>query len=46
MTDRACRFGTERIASVLPELEADFIVNVQEDEPLIKAELLDQIVKG
>ena len=39
-----CRSGTERIASVLDQIPADFILNVQGDEPLIDPKLLDSIV--
>ena len=38
--------GTARIASVLDKLEAEIIVNVQGDEPLIEPELIDQVVEA
>ena len=44
MTDPACQSGTERIASVLDQLDADFIINVQGDEPLIQTTLIDALV--
>jgi 3-deoxy-manno-octulosonate cytidylyltransferase (CMP-KDO synthetase) len=36
--------GTERIASVLDEIHADLILNVQGDEPLVEPEMLDALV--
>jgi len=30
-----CRSGTERIASIITQIEADLIINVQGDEPLM-----------
>ena len=44
LTSPECRSGTERIASLLPVLEADFILNVQGDEPLIDPALVDALV--
>jgi len=41
MTSKDCRSGTDRIASLLPQLNADFILNVQGDEPLIDHGLID-----
>jgi 3-deoxy-manno-octulosonate cytidylyltransferase (CMP-KDO synthetase) len=44
LTDPACQSGTERIASVLDQLDADLILNVQGDEPLVDPEMLDALV--
>jgi 3-deoxy-manno-octulosonate cytidylyltransferase (CMP-KDO synthetase) len=44
MTSSDCRSGTERIASCLGQIEADYIVNVQGDEPLIDPLMLDKLV--
>ncbi len=44
LTSANCRSGTERIASLLPSLNADFILNVQGDEPLIDPALIDAMV--
>lgn len=45
LTNPECRSGTERIASLLPQLEGDFILNVQGDEPLIDADMIDALVQ-
>ncbi len=44
MTSSDCRSGTERIASLLPQLDADLILNVQGDEPLVDPGMLDALV--
>lgn len=44
LTSEDCESGTDRIASVLNHLEADIIINVQGDEPLISGEVIDQLV--
>ncbi|MBI5296375.1 MAG: 3-deoxy-manno-octulosonate cytidylyltransferase [Chloroflexi bacterium] len=44
MTDPACQSGTERIASLLAQLDADLILNVQGDEPLVDPDMLDALV--
>lgn len=36
--------GTDRVAEVASQLDADVIVNVQGDEPLMQAEMITQIV--
>lgn len=46
LTDPGCRSGTERIASVIDQIEADLIINVQGDEPLISPSLIDQLVQN
>jgi len=45
MTSPTCRSGTERIASILDQLDADLIVNVQGDEPLIPPQMLNDLVR-
>ncbi|MBF8437448.1 3-deoxy-manno-octulosonate cytidylyltransferase [Halanaerobiaceae bacterium Z-7014] len=45
MTSSEHRSGTDRLAEVASELTADFIVNVQGDEPLIRPEMIDQAIK-
>lgn len=44
MTDKSCPSGTARIASVADKLDADLIINVQGDEPLIKSYVVDELV--
>lgn len=45
ITDPALPSGTARIASITHQLDADFIVNVQGDMPLIQPDLLDDVIK-
>ncbi|MEK8018494.1 MAG: 3-deoxy-manno-octulosonate cytidylyltransferase [Candidatus Parabeggiatoa sp.] len=46
MTDSNCASGTERIVSILEQLEGDIIVNVQGDLPLIEPAIIDQLIDG
>ncbi|MFQ6028961.1 MAG: 3-deoxy-manno-octulosonate cytidylyltransferase [Dehalococcoidia bacterium] len=46
MTSEECPSGTDRIASVASLLEADIIVNVQADEPLITGAVVDAVVRA
>lgn len=46
MTSEDCPSGTARIASVIDKLNADFIVNVQGDEPLITGTVVDAMVSA
>ncbi len=43
MTSPECQNGTERIVEALDKINADFIVNVQGDEPFIPPSLIDSI---
>ncbi len=45
MTDANCASGTERIVAILDKLNADIIVNVQGDQPLINPEIIDQLIE-
>lgn len=45
MTSSAHRSGTDRIAEAAAGTDADIIVNVQGDEPLLEPELIDAAVK-
>lgn len=45
MTSPDCRSGTERLAQCLDRLDADYIINVQGDEPLIDPAMLDALVQ-
>jgi 3-deoxy-manno-octulosonate cytidylyltransferase (CMP-KDO synthetase) len=46
LTDPACQSGTERIASLLSQVEADLILNVQGDEPLVDPAMLEALVSA
>ncbi len=37
--------GTDRVAEVASKLEADIVVNLQADEPLIRAEMIDAVIR-
>ena len=43
MTSPDCSCGTDRIASIVDQLNADIIINVQGDEPLIDPDLIDEL---
>jgi 3-deoxy-manno-octulosonate cytidylyltransferase (CMP-KDO synthetase) len=45
MTSPACRSGTERAAEVGRTRKAGVIINVQGDEPLVRAEMIDQLAE-
>lgn len=45
MTSPDCQSGTERIASVIDQLDGNLILNVQGDEPLIDPAMLDALVQ-
>jgi 3-deoxy-manno-octulosonate cytidylyltransferase (CMP-KDO synthetase) len=45
MTSPDCQSGTARIASVIGQLEAPLVVNVQADECLLDPALVDQLVR-
>jgi 3-deoxy-manno-octulosonate cytidylyltransferase (CMP-KDO synthetase) len=44
MTSPACASGTDRIAEVAAQLDAEIIVNVQGDEPLIEPATIDAAI--
>jgi len=44
ITSPDCPSGTYRIASLLDQIEGDFFLNVQGDEPFIQPKLLDALV--
>lgn len=46
MTSSDCASGTERIASIVGKLNADLILNVQGDEPLIEPALLEALIQA
>ena len=37
--------GTDRVAEVVRSIEADIVVNVQSDEPMMEPELIDRLVE-
>ena len=43
MTSADCSCGTDRIASMVDQLDAEIIINVQGDEPLIDPDLIDEL---
>ena len=45
MTSPKCSCGTERIASISNQLDAEIVVNVQGDEPLIAPDLVDELIR-
>jgi len=44
MTDESCQSGTERIVSIIHKLDAEIIINVQGDEPLLEPQVIDDMV--
>jgi 3-deoxy-manno-octulosonate cytidylyltransferase (CMP-KDO synthetase) len=46
MTSPDCPSGTDRAAEVAREFNAELIVNIQGDEPLLKPAMIDQLVAG
>ena len=43
MTSADCSCGTDRIASMVDQLDAEIIINVQGDEPMIDPDLIDEL---
>jgi 3-deoxy-manno-octulosonate cytidylyltransferase (CMP-KDO synthetase) len=46
MTSPSCATGTDRVAEVSRQHESEFVVNIQGDEPLMRPEMIDQLVAG
>ena len=46
MTAEDCPSGSARIASVIDKLDADIVVNVQGDEPLLPSSVIDSLVQA
>jgi 3-deoxy-manno-octulosonate cytidylyltransferase (CMP-KDO synthetase) len=46
MTSAACASGTDRVAEVAARTDADIIINIQGDEPLIEGSMLDPLVEA
>ena len=45
LTSKDHRSGTDRIAEAVRSIEADIIVNIQGDEPLLSPKVIDQLVE-
>lgn len=45
MTSTSHETGSDRIAEVTTKTNGDFFVNIQGDEPLIQADLIDELIK-
>lgn len=45
MTDPSCKSGMQRTASIIDHLKADFVINLQGDEPFINPAYLDQMIE-
>ena len=45
MTPSSIESGSDRIAFASKEIDADYILNVQGDEPLIAPELIDEVIE-
>ncbi len=45
MTSPELRSGSDRVAAVAREVDADIVVNIQGDEPLIEPQMIDQAVE-
>jgi len=46
MTSEDCPSGSARISSVIDQLNADIVVNVQADEPLLPSSVIDTLVEA
>lgn len=44
MTSSECTSGTDRIASVIDEIDADIVINVQGDQPFIDSLVIDLVI--
>lgn len=45
MTSTECSSGTDRICEALTNIEADYVINIQGDEPLFEPENISKIIK-
>jgi len=46
MTSRLHNSGTERVAEVAKEIKTSIVVNIQGDEPLLRGEMIDNLVEA
>lgn len=44
MTSKDHQSGTDRIAELLPKTDAELIINIQADEPLLHTEIIDNLI--
>ncbi|NIO48781.1 MAG: 3-deoxy-manno-octulosonate cytidylyltransferase [Candidatus Aminicenantes bacterium] len=46
MTSRLHNSGTERVAEVAKEIKTSIVINIQGDEPLLRGEMIDDLVEA
>jgi 3-deoxy-manno-octulosonate cytidylyltransferase (CMP-KDO synthetase) len=46
LTSPTCATGTDRVAEVARQYPCEIVVNIQGDEPLMRPEMIDQLVEG
>jgi 3-deoxy-manno-octulosonate cytidylyltransferase (CMP-KDO synthetase) len=46
LTSPDCVTGTDRIAEVAQQHDYDLVLNIQGDEPLMRTEMIDQLIEG
>ena len=46
LTSPECATGTDRVAEIARAIDCELVLNIQGDEPLMRAEMIDQLVKG
>lgn len=46
LTSPACPSGTDRVAEAAARYDCEWVVNVQGDEPLMRPEMIDQLLSG
>ena len=46
LTSPECATGTDRVAEVARQYDCKLVLNIQGDEPLMRPEMIDQLVEG
>jgi 3-deoxy-manno-octulosonate cytidylyltransferase (CMP-KDO synthetase) len=46
MTSKDCKSGTDRVFEAVVDREADIVVNLQGDEPQIRGDMIDQLIRA
>jgi 3-deoxy-manno-octulosonate cytidylyltransferase (CMP-KDO synthetase) len=46
LTSPDCATGTDRVAEVARSYDCELVLNIQGDEPLMRPEMIDQLVDG